>query len=332
MNLWDDIDPVEAEARMRGLLRRLSELDEALRAAQHVRAQEPDSFSAELSLASLSHLQQRLQEERIELARHRTRESVQVALSGHSYADHSAGVGELGVFLIRLQKLYSSIAQAITTGPRRRGPISHDILNATAMRFADVFPSSFGMEIFIRERFDVFGESTAASTLQTLFTLLNATKQETEISRLSAELGQRAVGHLRHVLDDLSRHHAGFSLNWTDMSGTVFAWSAENEQIPALQRNVSRFRTRHSVEITIPAVLLGASLLRDRFELYDAHREIIEGKLAREVKPRLREYFGRRCTATLEKVDIDETVTGETRTFYTLVGIADFNADQEVVP
>jgi hypothetical protein len=324
MNLWDDIDPAEAEARMRGLVRRLSELDVALTAAQHIRAQHPNSFSAELSLDSLTHLQRRLEAERIELVRHRARERLEVSLSGSSYSDHSAGVGELGVFLIRLQKLYSSIAQAITTGPRRRGPISHEIRDATAMRFADVFPSSFGMEIFIRPRFDVFGESTAASTLQTLFTLLGATRQEHEISRLSAELGQRAVTHLRHVLDDLSRHHAGFSLKWTDMSGTNFAWDANNEQIAGLQKNVSRFRTKHSVEITIPAFLVGASLLRDRFELYDTNRDIIEGKLARDVKFKLREYFGRQCMATLEKVDIDETVTGDTRTFFTLVGIAPF--------
>ncbi|MDD1519985.1 MULTISPECIES: hypothetical protein [Bradyrhizobium] len=321
MILWEGIDPREAESRMRGLLRRLSELDEALKAAQHIRAFDPDSFSAELSLASLSHLQERLEQERLELVKYRTREALTVSLSGHSYADHTAGVGELGVFLIRLQKLYSSIAQAITTGPRRRGPLSNEIVNATAMRFADVFPSSFGMEIFIRPRFDVFGESTAVSTLETLFALLNATKQEKEISRLSGELGQRAVAHLRHVLDDLSRSHAGFSLQWVDMTGTKFTWAADTDQIPALQSNVSKYRTKRSVEISLRAVLLGASLLRDRFELIDERREIIEGKLAREVKARLRDYFGRQCVATLEKVEIDEAVTGEVRTFYTLVGI-----------
>jgi hypothetical protein len=307
---------------MRGLLRRLAELDEAMRAGQHIRALQPDSFAAELSLASLTQLQKRLEQERLELVKYRKRERLQISLLGHSYADHSAGVAELGFFLIRLQKLYSAIAQSITTGPRRRGPISNEIVNATAMRFADVFPSSFGMEIFVRPRFDMLGESTAASSLQTLFTLLNATRQEGEISRLSGELGQRALNHLRHVLDDLSRSHAGFSLSWTDVAGTNYSWVGDNDQIPKLKSNVARFRTRHSVEITIPAVLLGASLLRDRFELMTAKREVIEGKLAREVKPRLREYFGRQCLASLEKVEIDEAVTGDTRTFYTLVGIA----------
>lgn len=307
---------------MRGLVRRLAELDEALAAGQYIAAKNPDSFAAKLSLNSLTHLQNRLEVERVELVQHRVRERLEISLSGHAYNDHTAGVGELGFFLIRIQKLYSAIAQAITTGPRRRGPISQYILDATAMRFADVFPSSFGMEIYVRPQFDVFGESTASSTLQTLFALLNAAKQENEVSRLSGELGQRAVGHLRHILDDLSRHKAGFGLKWVDAAGTQFDWIADQDLVVSLQKNVARFRTKQSVEITIRGFLAGASLLRDRFELYDVNREVIDGKLAREVKPKLREFFGRQCMATLEKVEIDESVSGETRTFYTLVGIA----------
>ncbi|MGJ4929159.1 hypothetical protein ACQR1I_04310 [Bradyrhizobium sp. HKCCYLS2038] len=322
MNLWEGIDPDEAEARVRGLTRRLTELDEALHANQIILAENPSSFAAELSLSSLSNLQKRLLAERSDLVQHRQKERLTISLNGSAYADHSANVGSLGFFLIRLQKLFSSIGQSITTGPRRRGPISNEIMSATAMRFASVFPSSFGMEIFIRPRYDLFGDSTAASTLQTLFTLLNSTAKEAEISRLSAELGQRAVGHLRHVLDDLNRSDAGFELSWTDMSGTEFQWSADSEKISSLKKNVARFKTRQSVEITIPSVLLGASLLRDRFELLTSDRSIIEGKLTREVKPKLQDYFGRRCSAHLEKVEIVETVSDETRTFYTMVGIS----------
>jgi hypothetical protein len=320
--LWTDIDPVDAEARMRGLNRRLAELDRVLHNNQLIYSQNPTSFAAELGVSSLENLQRNLLAERADLLRHRALERLQVSLRGHSYADHSASVGQLGVFLIRLQKLYSSIAQSITTGPRRRGAISNEIMSATAMRFASVFPSSFGMEILIRPRFDFFGESTAAATLQTLFAVLNASKREAEISRLSGELGQRALGHFRHILDNLLRADAGFALSWTDTAGTVYSWEADREQIPTIQNNVSRFRASHSVEITIPAVLLGASLLRERFELTTKDREVIEGKIAREVKSSLREVFGRQFNATLEKVDIIEAVTGDTRTVYTLVGIA----------
>src|ERR1700754_2802267 len=116
MTEWENINPFEAESRMRGLTRRLAELEEALKAGQLIRAENPNSFSAELSLASLTHMQQHLEAERIELVRYRRRERLIVALRGEGFEDNTAGAGELGIFLIRLQKLYSSIGQAITTG------------------------------------------------------------------------------------------------------------------------------------------------------------------------------------------------------------------------
>jgi hypothetical protein len=322
MNLWEGIDPNAAEARMKGVTRRLSELDEAMKAGQHLVALNPDSFAAKLSLQSLTTIQDKLERERIELVSHRQRERLNIALNGEEYTDHTASIGVLGVFLIRLQKLYSSIAQALTTGPTLRGPVSQEITTATTLKFADVFPSSFGMEIYIKPRFDIFGESPAVASLVTLFNLLNATRTEAEISRLSAELGQRAVGHLRHVLSNMNRSHSGFELSWTDLSGTRFAWSASQDEVPNLQRNVSRFKTSHSIERKIIGVLLGASLLRDRFELLTREHEVIEGKIARAAKPKIREFFGRSCEMTVEQVEISEIVSNESRTYYTLTDIA----------
>ena len=306
---------------MRSLTRRLAELDEALNAGQQMLVFNPKSFAAELSLQSLTQFQERLERERIQLVSHRKRERLAIALKGQSFADNTANIGELGVFLVRLQKLYSSIAQAITTGPRLRGPISRDIENATAMRFADVFPSSFGMEIYIKPNFDMFGERLVISSLTTLFNLLSATRAEGEISRLSAELGQRAFSHLRRVLNDLARSHSGFELEWTDVSGTKFVWGATDEDVPRLWKNVSRFRTSSSTERKTAGILLGASLLRDRFEIMTTTQQVIEGKIARTAKLKICEFCGRVCLATVEQVDIIEVVTGETRTYYTLTDI-----------
>lgn len=321
MNLWQNIDPVEAEARLRGLNRRLAELDEAMKGGQRMLADNPKSFSAQLSMDSLSQLQERLQAERVHLVKHRTRERLAISLNGAGFADHTASIGQLGFFLVRVQSLYQSIAQAITTGPRLRGPISHDIMRSTNLRFANVFPSSFGMEIFVNSSFDQFGESTAVSSLQTLFNLLNAARREHEIARLSGELGQRSLNHLKHVLADLSKSGAGFSLDWIDSAGTKYAWTATSEDIPALSRNVNRFQERYIGERTIQGALTGASLLRNRFEFLDMDKHILEGKITRAVKPNLREFFGRWCQVTLDQVDIIESVSGETKTYYTLLKI-----------
>ena len=306
---------------MRSLTRRLSELDEALKAGQQMLASHPGSFSAELSLHSLTQIQERLEIERRELVSHRQLERLDVALKDAAFADNTASIGQLGVFLIRLQKLYSSIAQAISTGPRLRGPLSHEIADTTALRFAAVFPSSFGMEIYIRPKFDIFGESMVTSSLATLFNLLSATSREGEISRLSAEVGQRSLTHLRHVLADLDRSHSGFQMTWTDQSGTRFEWEASGDDVSRLRNNVAKYKTSSSTERRILGVLLGASLLRDRFEMLTAEQEVIEGKLARAAKAKIREFFGRACFATIEQTDITEVVTGEAKTYYTLTDI-----------
>lgn len=321
MNLWDGIDSAEAEAQLRGLNRRLADLDEAMQGSQRLLADNPDSFAAQLGLNSLSQLQERLQVERVKLIRHRERERVAVALNGADFDDHSANLGRLGYFLVRMQNLYQSIGQAITTGPRLRGKISQEVMRATDLRLAGVFPSSFGMDLFVASSFDMYGESTAVSALQTLFNLLTATKRETEIARLSAELGQRSVNNLRKVLDDLIRAGAGFSVSWTDSAGTKFYWDANTADIPQLRANISRFSERSIGQRVYDGALTGASLLRNRFEFMTTDRVVLEGKITREVRPQMREYFGRICRVTLDQVEVVETVSGETKSFFTLTGI-----------
>ncbi|SNB83241.1 hypothetical protein SAMN06265338_1258 [Rhodoblastus acidophilus] len=321
MNLWHNIDGSTAEAQLRGLSRRLAELDEAMKGGQRMLADNPQSFAARLSLESLSQLQERLQLERVALVRHRKRERVAIALKGNTFSDHTANIGQLGLFLVRVQGLYQSIAQAITTGPKSRGPISQDILRSTDLRFANVYPSSFGMEIFVNSAFDDSGESTAVSTLQTLFNLLNAARREEEVVRLSGELGQRSLGHLRKVLRDLERTGAGFALGWTDVTGTEYCWSAETDDIPQLNRNVNRFQEKYVGECTFEGALIGASLLRNRFEFMDMNKQIIEGKITRAVKPKLREFFGSWCSVSLDKVDIIDNYSNETRSYFTMLDI-----------
>lgn len=327
ISLWKGVDVEVAEAQMRGLNRRLAELDQALISAQAIVAESPSSFAARMSLRSLSKMQIALESERSLLASHRVCEHVSVALKGQEFADNTASIGQLGYFLIRLQKLYSSIAQAITSGPTQRGPISRDISRMTNLRFADTYASSFGMDLFVDQKFDIFGESVATAALQTMFNLLNSTSKEKEISRLSAELGPRAVTHLRHVLDDLFRSGSGLSVAWKDLAGTKYKWCVSSEAVHSLKQNTSRFKTSNSVVKIIEGVLVGVSLLKDRFELVTRDGNVIEGKLARNAKLTIRNYFAHACEATIEVTTVEEVVTNEKKTFFTLTAINDVHSN-----
>lgn len=328
MYTWRGIDPAVAEAEMRGLTRRLAEVEDAIEHAQKLKASSPGSFSAQLGFNSLISMRSALENERVILLGHRHRENLTVALKGPKFADHSADLANLGVFLVRLQKLYTSIAQAVTVGPSLRGPVGKGIVGASTLRFADVFPSSFGMQLFIEQSFDMFGDSVASTSLQTLFNLLSSSTREFEISRLSAELGPRTVSHLRRVLDDLARADAGLSVEWIDPAGTSYSWQATGEDVKSFRQNTSRYRTENSEVVSIEGFLTGASLLKDRFEFVSTEGVVIEGKMTKFAKLHIREFFARGCVATFDRVIVLETVTGEHRVFYTMTGISSLPDNQ----
>lgn len=321
MNLWEGVDAEQAEGQLRGLTRRLAELDVTMQATSRLAAERPDSFAARLSLTGLEQLHSRLQAERSELVKHRIYEKVVLKFDGPEFANHTASLGQMGFLLIHIQKLYSAIAQAITTGPRLRGPISNEIMRATNLRLADVFPSSFGIEVYVKTNYDEMGESTAVASLTTMFSLLNSTQNQPNISRLSAELGQRSVTHLRRVLNNLDASHAGFAVKWQDSSGISYDWNAPIETMPVLTSNVKSFKEERTEEKIIEGALAGASLIRDRFELITRDGAVLEGKVTRAVKPKLLSLFGRPCVATIDQVDIVETLIGETKTYYTMTDI-----------
>lgn len=321
MDCWSGIDPSAAEAQMRGVTRRLAEIEEAIESAKRIVQQTPGSFAANLGLNSLRKMQSALEQERISLVRFRQAEKVVIALQGPSFVEHTADLANLGFFMVHFQKLYRSLAQAIVQGPRLRGPVRKDLSDATTIRLAQVFPSSFGMNLQIDQTFDIFGESVATSSLQILFSLLNSSSREAEMSRLSAELGPRTVNHLRKVLENLASVDAGISIKWRDLTGAEYKWRATGDEVQSLKASTSRFRTVESTSVLLRGILTGASLLRDRFEFLSADMSVIEGKIAKEAKRHIRDLFGRQCECQFDRVIIEEAVTSEKRTYYTMTSI-----------
>lgn len=53
----------------------------------------------------------------------------------------------------------------------------------------------------------------------------------------------------------------------------------------------------------------------------DMNKQIIEGKITRAVKPKLREFFGSWCSVSLDKVDIIDNYSNETRSYFTMLDI-----------
>lgn len=321
VDVWKGIDPLGAETRLRALSRRLNELDIALQNQQELLQQNPASFAFRLACESLINMQGNLQRERISLVKHRLYEEINISIDGDVFAEHTASIGVLGTLFIRFQKLFNSIGQALTTGPTLRGPISHEIRDLTDLRVAAFYPSSFGMTLITPSKYDLIGESLSASSLAAMFQLFNAADEEKQIMRFSGELGRRAFGHLSHVITILEEQHASIGLKWSDFTGTKYSWSADATKVAQIMARLRDITERRSEDKMVSGRLVGASLLKNRFELLLNDGNVIEGKMIASAAETVKSVFGQICLANITETEIFDQMSGEGRSYYTLTHI-----------
>jgi hypothetical protein len=319
--IWRGIDAESAEEQLRFITQRLMEVEVALQAQRQALALKPTSFAFQLSCENLQDLQERLIQERAEVLRHRIGEALEVALTGRRFGSDGASIDHLGIFFRRLQKLYSSIAQSIQSGPTLSGPIAGDIRAATELQLAGVFPSSFGMLMTVPSETDLTGRSLASDSLVALFKALSPEKDEKTLMQLSGELGPRASSHLRHLARELARSDATLRLAWATTNGHQVTSLIRPADALTIVENLDKIVQTRSEEMSLSGVLAGASLVRNRFELLVDGGEVIEGTILSGLAEHVKGVFGAHCGVTVNKTAVLDRGTGDQRTYYVLTSI-----------
>lgn len=324
VDVWTDVNALDAEARLRGLRRRLTELDGALTEQQALLRDYPDSFAFRMGVNSLLRMDWNLRSELASILRHRVHEKVELVLSGPYFAYHSARLTDLGVLFSRFQKLYSSIAQAITSGPTLRGPISATVRHKTDLRLHATFASSFGMELYVPSSFDLLGSNLSSDALQQLFQLLQASTSEHQLMPVSGAIGRRALVHLRSLASLLTSTQSELRLGWKDFAGTQYEWEVATDGAADLIRAIDNITETRSDTREVAGLLVGASLLRDRFEIVLDSGALIEGKFVAGIGSDVQAAFGKRVSATVDETEMTDRASGEVRTYHALKRISLF--------
>jgi hypothetical protein len=321
--VWKGVDPNEAEARLRAMNRRLLDLDAALEGQRSCLRAKPGSFAFRLGFESLLGMQERLATERNELLAFRVAEKIDVALDGGAFHSNTAGIATLGVLLIRLQGLYSSIAQSLAKGPRRRGPIGRKINAMTELRLASTFPSSFGMSLVVEAESErqLIENTLPSNALDQLFGLLHNANDPRAIRRLSGELGARPINHLRHLAGILGRSGSELRLEWSDSAGLKHYWAADAERARSAFEHLGALKEVRSETRTVRGRLVGASLLKNTFELLAEDEGAITGKMATSVLGSVAPNFGEVCLAVIDETEIRDALSEETSVYRSLIDL-----------
>jgi hypothetical protein len=177
------------------------------------------------------------------------------------------------------------------------------------------------MEMYVASEFDPMGHSVASEALEAMFQLLKAAEDDEALMQLSGELGRRTFSHLTHVAEALRQADATLKVDWVDYAGTQHAWSSSETATERILSYFSKTSETRSEMKAFEGRLVGASLMKNRFELLLLDRRTIEGKFIATLGPTIARSFGQLCHATVDETEFHDKATGENRIYYSLVAL-----------
>ncbi len=318
---WTNIDPIYASARVNAFTNSIKEVEVLVEEGNVIQSSQGTDIASQLVIDSLKSRHIYLHNQLAEVMQYRYSEPILISLRGSQYEDHSADLISVANILHIFQRLYSSIAQAITRGPTERGSIGAELEFLTELRLVRSFPSSFGLELRVLTNPDMYGDSISLSSLRTLFATLNSLEDKKHLMDRAGSISQRTVSHCRSLFKQFITHDASPVIAWKDPGANDVHWESTPQRIAAISENLSSIKSEKRGMISVEGFLMGASLLRGRFEFVDQSSLVYTGRIANTVKSQIISLFGQHCSADIEVIDVIDEVSREEKTSFTLIGL-----------
>jgi hypothetical protein len=302
---------------------RIASTEDVIKTQEALCQKEPESFAYKLSLASLKSRLAILTDEYTQLLHERTDETLDILLEGSRIRKGSAPVMIVADVLGSLQGLIHSVARAIHSGPKNRGRIPVEIAKITDLQLNALYAGSLGMKLSAPISTDIFGESLITKTLEELYKILEAKDNPEEIINSFSKLGNHSYRRYSIFLSHVIRNSIHVRTKWVDLSGQERTWAPTEDELRNIYDALLNIGEGTSETLIAEGVLMGASLLRDRFEFIKSDNgETITGTLADQVREKIQPYFGVNCKALLQSHTFVNRATAESRTSWSLLDLA----------
>jgi hypothetical protein len=250
-----------------------------------------------------------------------------ITLEGLSTGDDAIDVDLLARFLDTLQHTVTSVGQALVGEPTRRGAIRGDIRKATSLSLAATFSGSFGLHLTTAEpelQPDQFEgshevlERSLASVLETLDVAVEGNGDA--VREHAAALGPRAFARLQSLVHLLAAEGVTASFEWRSAT-RVLTSTVTSAQLSRAREALSTTTVAQN-DVVVVGRLVGASLVRGRFELETSTGIILAGAIDPNLLERVADYFGEECQATLRMTTVHSLAERSENASYVLLNLA----------
>jgi len=249
------------------ILHRIGETQTAIRRVESVLLTNPTETALGINLESLQKRQRALEEKFSELANRDYLDlcTYRIITNGTRPSIHA-----VTQTLTDFQSLFTTIFDAIKSGPKERAKISPDITLASSFEYGYSFISSVGFVLTMPNERLLVGSTDLDVAMNTIFEIAKA-KERSEIASHAKKVGVAAIRQIYKWAGDHIRAAFDADIQWKRDTQVRASLLIQVPEMEHLQQTISQVSEEIETTLVLKGRLLGADIKtkRFRFQLED---------------------------------------------------------------
>lgn len=301
------------------LEKNIAEVEQLLVADREAVQNNPESFSAKLSLKStenrLADLQKQLQLEKDK----REKEVIDFRLTGSQVDRGTIPLDVLSKLAQTISESIHSIAYRMQKGKDPHSAIPRKLQKILDLRLAGLEFGSTRLLITGETRPNLYGQSLAEDSIDAVFKVMNS-KTEDEMAEAVANAGLRASRSISRMCNVLLKYNAQVEMTWGAPSGEDRVFKGSSSDLQQLSLSLDDLADIPTETLNVEGTLAMSSI-RGQFEIVTETAKY-KGKYPDNLLAKVKSVpLGSRVQAQIEKETIENKTTGYAKEVFRLVDI-----------
>lgn len=296
------------------ILHKIADTQDAMRKMQSLLRENPLLSSLRASYESLHKRHSELEDQFLEIANDQQYDVCTYKLISDENGYYP--ISSFGDTLKNFQKWFSTVHDALKTGPKTRSRLSVDIIAASTLNFAFSFPGSLGIVMTIPSERQLF-ENDLQRTMTKSIEMLKAENNE-QIANFAKELGIASIGALYSWVENHVNSELGAEIKWITGDTVISDISIGFERLNKLKQNIEKNSEMKDVTFDIRGLLVGADTTNHTFHMVFDEAEEIRGKMSEDIGDAYTVELPKHYIATLKKTSIVNYATEKETIYYFL--------------
>lgn len=297
------------------IIQKISDTQAAMRKLEAAMAEHPSRLSLQATYESLQRRHENLEAKFLVVADLNYLDVCTYRVT--SEGDGGYPISALGNVLVTLQKWFSTVYDALKTGPKKRARLSAEIASESSLDFAFSYPGSIGVAMTIPSERLLFENDLQLAMMKTT-EMLKAESSE-QIQIFAQDLGIASIRAMYTWVQGHVNSGLGANIQWIRKEKSISEINLGFNELRNIKQAIEATSEKEETTFEITGWLVGADTSNHTFHMvFDGDIEEMRGKMSETIGDSYTVELPQRYKTTITKVSFVSYATEEEKISYFL--------------